>query len=205
MIQFLKINFFRAVVLYWIFGAILILFTEKLFLHKYINGFNTYFLDLITPFATHIGDGLFAIALAIGFYFLNKKNSILIALAFLISAGITQFLKQVLFSDAMRPMHYFKNDDCFHVVRGITLHTQNSFPSGHATTCFAIFSIIALIYSDKKRIQLLLFFSALFFALTRIYLSQHFFEDVYAGSFVGTLTACFIWYYKDRISFLKKF
>jgi membrane-associated phospholipid phosphatase len=202
--QFLRINFFKAQVLFWISGLILILSTDKLQLHKFLNGFNSHFLDLITPFATHIGDGLFAITLAIGYYFVDKKNSILITLSFLISAGITQFLKQVIFSDAMRPMHYFLHDDSVHIVRGVTLHTQNSFPSGHATTCFAIFSIIALIYSHNKRIQLPLFFCALFFALTRVYLSQHFFEDVYVGSIVGTLTTCIVWMFRNSFFASKK-
>ncbi len=202
--QYFKNNFFRGIILFWLVGGILILTTDKLTLHKCINGFNSNFLDLVTPFATHIGDGLFAIALSVLIFFFDKKNAVLLFLSFLISAGITQFLKQVVFSDAMRPMYYFQNDDCFHIVHGITIHTQNSFPSGHATTCFAIFGILTLIYSQKKYLEFLFFICVLFFSFTRVYLSQHFFEDVYAGSFVGTLTTCIVWQIKDKISFLKK-
>lgn len=196
--------FFWIILLFWILGFVLIMTTNQLELHKKLNGFNLSMLDLIVPYATHIGDGLFAILLVVFFFFFKKKHSLILLLSFLISSGITQFLKQVVFPNVMRPIHYFQNDDCFHLVKGVVMHSQNSFPSGHATTCFAIFTSLAMFSLDNLRLQALLAISAILFALTRVYLSQHFLEDVLAGSFIGTITAFLVCQYLPRIDFVKK-
>jgi membrane-associated phospholipid phosphatase len=83
------------------------------------------------------------------------------------------------------------------------MFTQNSFPSGHATTCFAIFTTFAFISRDNK-LRALLAVLAILFALTRVYLSQHFLEDVLVGSLIGTLTAVFIGLYMFNNRFLEK-
>ena len=196
--------FFWIIILFWILGFVLIMTTNQLELHKKLNGFNLSMLDLIVPYATHIGDGLFAILLVVFFFFFKKKNSLILLLSFLISSGITQLLKQVVFPNVMRPIHYFQNDDCFHLVKGVVIHAQNSFPSGHATTCFAIFTTLVLFWKENLRLQAIFAICAILFALTRVYLSQHFLEDVLAGSFIGTFTALLIGIYLPETRFIKK-
>jgi membrane-associated phospholipid phosphatase len=199
-----KSIFFWIILVFWIFSFILIINTNQLELHKKLNGFNSSILDSIVPYATHIGDGLFAILLVVFFFFFKKKYSLILLFSFLISSGITQFLKQVIFPNIMRPFHYFQNDDCFHFVKGVIMHTQNSFPSGHATTCFAIFTTLFLFCKENLRLQAIFALSAILFALTRVYLSQHFLEDVLAGSFIGTFTALVIGIYLPENRFIKK-
>jgi membrane-associated phospholipid phosphatase len=196
--------FFWFVLLFWIIGLILVLNTNALELHKILNGFNHFFLDIMVPIATHIGDGLFAVLVVVIFYFISKKKSLIILITFLVSSGIAQFMKHIIFPEAMRPMHYFQNDDCFHLVPGVVLHTQNSFPSGHATTCFAIFTTFALFWRLNHKLEALFATCAILFALTRVYLSQHFFEDILAGSFIGTVTAFLVWNYLPKIRFVEK-
>ena len=178
--------------------------TNQLELHKQLNGFNSSFLDTIVPYATHIGDGGFAILLVLILFFVNKKHSLILLFSFLISSGITQLLKQVVFPNVMRPIHYFQNEEGFHLVKDVVMHTQNSFPSGHATTCFAIFTTLVLFWKENLRLQAIFAISAILFALTRVYLSQHFLEDVLAGSFIGTITALRVCQYLPRIDFVKK-
>ncbi len=196
--------FFWIVLLFWIFGFILIINTDQLELHKKLNGFNASFLDIIVPYATYIGDGTFAILLVVILFFVNKKHSLILLFSFLISSGITQLLKQVVFPHVMRPIHYFQNDDWFHLVKGILMHTQNSFPSGHATTCFAIFTTFALFWRRDKLLQTIFAISAILFSLTRVYLSQHFLEDVLAGSFIGAITALLIGIYLPETNLVRK-
>ena len=196
--------FFWIILLFWILGFVLIINTNQLELHKKLNGFNFSMLDLIVPYATHIGDGLFAILLVVFFFFFKKKYSLILLFSFLISSGITQFLKQVVFPNVMRPIHYFQNDDSIHLVSGVVIHSQNSFPSGHATTCFAIFTTLFLFWKENLRLQAIFVLSAILFALTRVYLSQHFLEDVLAGSVVGTFTALVIGIYLPENRFVKK-
>jgi membrane-associated phospholipid phosphatase len=196
--------FFWIIILFWVLSILLILTTNQLELHKILNGYNNSILDSFVPYVTYIGDGLFAILLVVFLFFFNKKHAVILLLSFLLSSGITQFLKQVIFPNALRPIHYFQNDDCFHLVKGIVMHTQNSFPSGHATTCFAIFTTFALIWKRNQRLQVFCAICAILVALTRVYLSQHFLEDVFVGSLIGTLTAYFICVYVPEIGFVKK-
>ena len=196
--------FFWIILLFWILGFILITNTDQLELHKKLNGFNSSILDSIVPYATNVGDGFFAIALVVILFFVNKKYSLILLLSFLISSGIAQFLKHVVFPNVMRPIHYFQNDACFHLVKGVIMHSQNSFPSGHATTCFAIFTTLVLFWKENLRLQAIFAICAILFALTRVYLSQHFLEDVLAGSFIGTFTALVIGIYLPETRFIKK-
>lgn len=196
--------FFWIIILFWILGFILIINTDQLELHKKLNGFNASILDVIVPYATYIGDGIFAILLVVILFFVNKKHSLILVLSYLISSGITQFLKQVVFPTVMRPFHYFQNEEGFHLVKDVVMHTQNSFPSGHATTCFAIFTTFALFWKQNQSLQALFAFCAIAFALTRVYLSQHFLEDVLAGSLIGTITALVIGIYLPKTNLVKK-
>lgn len=196
--------FFWITILFWTLGLIFIINTDQLELHKNLNGFSASVLDFIVPYATYIGDGVFAILLVVVLFFVNKKYSLILLLSFLISSGITQFFKQVVFSTVMRPIHYFHNEEGFHLVKDVVMHTQNSFPSGHSTTCFAIFTTFALFWKEDQRLQVLFALGAIFFALTRVYLSQHFLEDVIAGSFIGTITALVIGIYLPKTNLVKK-
>jgi membrane-associated phospholipid phosphatase len=196
--------FFWGVMVFWVTGFVLVVNTNQLELHKQLNGINNSFFDAVVPYATYLGDGFFAILLVVILYFVQKKYSIILLISFLISSGITQFLKQVVFPNAMRPMHYFQNDACFHIVQGVVMHTQNSFPSGHATTCFAIFTTFALVWRENQKLQALFLVASILLALTRVYLSQHFLEDVLVGSVIGTVTAVISSFYTPKISFVKK-
>jgi membrane-associated phospholipid phosphatase len=62
----------------------------------------------------------------------------------------------------------------------------NSFPSGHATTAFAI-AVTCSIFWPKYRVHLFLFAAVV--ALSRLVLSAHYLSDVLAGACIGSLTA----------------
>jgi membrane-associated phospholipid phosphatase len=124
--------------------------------------------------------------------------------SFAISSLLVQFLKQVVFTDALRPFYYFRTYESFHFVKGVIMHTQNSFPSGHSTTCFAVFTSLAIFYEKNQKVQFFLSSCAILVSLTRVYLSQHYLEDVLAGSFIGAIVALLVGFYIPKISFLKK-
>jgi membrane-associated phospholipid phosphatase len=50
-----------------------------------------------------------------------------------------------------------------------------------------LFTFFAMNYATKWQTQILCFFGAFFFAFTRVYLSQHYFEDMFAGAMIGFL------------------
>lgn len=65
-----------------------------------------------------------------------------------------------------------------------------SFPSGHATTSFAIAYVLAHFYPIIE-VQLAVYAAASLIAVSRIHVAEHYPSDVLAGSLLGTLSAGF--------------
>jgi PAP2 superfamily. len=65
-----------------------------------------------------------------------------------------------------------------------------SFPSGHTFGAFGLCLLLSyLLPNDRKQYAWLFFLLAIGCGISRIYLGQHFFVDVWAGSLLGTLVA----------------
>ena len=185
--------FQQGIRIFWLIGIALILFTDKFDFHKKINSFHSPLLDFSFRYLTHLGDGLFAVILGLIIVIKNVRFGILIFVSYIGSALFTQLLKQVIFPHFNRPYFFFKNDSTFHFIENFNYHSHHSFPSGHATSCFAIFTILAYYFSSKITSQILFIILAIIVGLSRVYLSQHFFQDVVAGSMIGYFFAHFTW------------
>lgn len=164
-----------------------ILITTKVGSFHQINTARHALADQAFPYITHLGDGLFILLLA--FYFLLRKNIRLfagVAGGYLLSGLVVQVLKHTV--PALRPLAFFEAQGMqVPKVAGVVLHTQQSFPSGHTASAFAFFVFIALIRAHRGSAWLLL--PAFLVGYSRIYLSQHFTTDVWAGACIGTLVA----------------
>jgi len=153
-------------------------------LHLFVNQFNTPFQDVFFKYYTNFGDGLFAIIiLIILLFFINFRDFFIGLATFLISGILSQVLKKIFFSDQLRPSKCFDSNE-LHYVKGVVLHSFNSFPSGHSTTAFAIFLFLAYVIKNKF-VQVVFAIMACLTAYSRVYLSQHFFIDVAAGGVIG--------------------
>lgn len=191
--------------LFWFGGMVVILLTDKYELHKKLNSLGTGLLDLVMRFYTHLGDGVFAIALGLLFMIKNIRFGLLIIISYVSSAIIAQLLKQVVFTNFHRPYYYFKEDETFRLIENFTYHSHHSFPSGHATSCFAVFTLLAYFFEEKKHYQLLFAFLAISVAFSRVYLSQHFLQDIIAGSMIGYFSAHLCWILlQDKLSKLDR-
>lgn len=179
----------------WVIGAALVLLQDKLVLHLKINAQGHPFIDAMASWLTHIGDGLFLLFMAVIFLFIRLKTALILFLSFIVSAGIVQLLKHTLFADMKRPYFYFENDSSFRVMEDFTYFTENSFPSGHATSCFVLFTIMAFHFQRNYLLQLVFVSAAVLIAFTRVYLSQHFMQDIIAGSIIGVIISQILWTY----------
>lgn len=74
--------------------------------------------------------------------------------------------------------------------------TYSSFPSGHTTTVFAVFTYLSLLFPKYIYIW---FIFAITVAFSRVLDSDHFISDIMAGILVGTISSIFI-YSKMRTS-----
>ena len=99
-------------------------------------------------------------------------------------------MKHFVFGETPRPYKYFTEIKPYvlHYVDNVDMNMVNSLPSGHSSAGFAMCLSIAMIYKSRK-IDNLMFLMAFAIGLSRIYLSQHFFEDVFMGSMIGVLSA----------------
>jgi membrane-associated phospholipid phosphatase len=155
-------------------------------LSLFVNGFNNPVLDVFYNYLTDFGDGFFAAAIVVILFFAKRKYVIDSILCFTLPALVTQVLKRLVFSDHYRPSIRMKDVLELHYVPGVNMHSMHSFPSGHTTSAFAVFLFLALITSNKK-LGLLYLIIAVFIGISRIYLLQHFYEDVLVGSLIGTV------------------
>ena len=180
-------NFITLYALFFCIAVPVILMSDKMQLHLFFNkavnpSFNTFFNRI-----TYIGDGLFVLFVVFVCLFLNARKSLTILVAYALSAGFTQGIKYAFFGDADRPTLVFEQQHIpLKVVEMLEeeQHIHHSFPSGHATTAFALFFCLGFL-SQKKALQVIYFLLALTVAFSRVYLSQHFFEDITAGSFIA--------------------
>ena len=137
-----------------------------------------------------IGDGIFASSAMIG------------------SALSTQILKHII--NAPRPLTWFginMPDVELPLVEGVRMNSWFSFPSGHTTSFFALAFVVSILFTKSQEprdkristiVQITLFILAAIGGYSRIYLSQHFTLDVYAGILVGTLITivCYTVFYR---------
>jgi membrane-associated phospholipid phosphatase len=166
-------------------------------IHLWINGQNTDFFDWFFRHITFLGDGLFIIFPAIILLFFSLRHFVFLVTAYFSTGIFVQLLKRLLFQDVMRPAKLFEGNS-LHLVDGINQLSGRSFPSGHATSAFALFLCLALILQNRK-LKLLCFILAGLVAFSRVYLSQHFLIDIYAGSIIGCIGAVgfFALFYRD--------
>ena len=174
----------------WAFLALLILtspllFIEKEFLNLWLNQYHNSFLDAFFKYVTYLGDAWLLLPL---FIFALRRNYFL-SLVLFVSTVFESLLVQVVlkngfFSDIVRPIKYISQSELLHRVEGVTVHSLHSFPSGHAQTAFLIFTFLALFCKRRAMAYVLIFVAALV-SLSRVYLLQHFFVDIWVGSLIG--------------------
>ncbi len=178
-------------------GGILLLLVSKVEGHLFVNSLHTSFLDFFFTYYTHVGGGTFVVVatIAISLLVWKRFGAAILVLGLtnlLFVAAITQSLKHLIFSDALRPVAFIGRK-FLHTVPDVELHTSNSFPSGHTAAGFAFFAFVALLFGKKWWIQLAFGFAAILVGYSRIYLSQHFLEDAVLGGTLGL--ACFLFSY----------
>ncbi len=204
MIELIKKNFsFISIYLVFALGVVFLILTKgKLDAQLYANQFYSSFFDHTFFWSTKIVEW-FAIVVIIGvLLFKGAKFAINGILIYSLTALITFLLKRLLFFDEPRPFSVLNELRLLPSEFGLNQLTSHSFPSGHTTAAFTLFCYLTLISSNKK-LGYLFGIIAVFIAYSRVYLSQHFFEDILAGASIG-MAATFVFYFIfEKITFGK--
>ncbi len=178
---------------------------EEIFL--YINSRHSASGDLFFPVITYLGGGVLSLFVGlISMFLLNFRKAIIVVTSFLLSGAVVQLLKRLVFNDEFRPIKYFEGIQEIYIIPGMDVHQFYSFPSGHSATIFSLCCFVALIISAESRMKsalmaLMLFLIALLVAISRIYISQHFFGDIYVGSAIGVIVTLLVFKYLNSSRF----
>ncbi len=161
-----------------------------------MNPYHSEFFNQIFIWTTILGDGIFVIALAIILFFLRRRFlSLMILSSYLLSGIIAQVLKYFIIE--ARPALYLEKTNYPHFIDEVTLHNFHSFPSGHTASAFALAAVLSFAVKDEKYSILFLLIATLV-GYSRIYLGQHFMDDVLAGSVIGVLSSIICWIYFEK-------
>lgn len=180
-----------------ILGAAVLAINTKIELHLSFNSFHSPFFDVFFYYVTYLGDGVMALLTVIILCTIKYRYAVIVGVSNFIASVITQILKQTVFAEMVRPKKFFEGIHDLYFIPGVENHFHNSFPSGHSTCAFSLYFALALIVKNKT-LKLSLFFIALIVGFSRVYLSQHFFEDVYAGSLIGIVITLIVYYFIQK-------
>lgn len=177
-----------VIAFYWIMT------TSKLDQMKWINAFSNPGGFQFFYYITLSAEGTVWTVLICLLLFIRFDWAIIAILSVTISSLFTQFLKLSVFPDFLRPIAFFK-DQPYHweLMNGLFMNEYNSFPSGHTTSAFASYTLIAIMVKNKKA-GFLFITLAFLTGFSRPYLFQHFPEDVLAGAVIGSLSSVLIFY-----------
>lgn len=183
--------FFAGFLFFIACSGFLLLFFGKNELFLLQNALHHPTADALTPWLTHLGDGLFAFAVFLILLLLNYRSALTALFCFTVVLLLIQAGKQLVFDDALRPAAYFAAlGQEIRLIEGVKIHARNSFPSGHSASAFVLFTFLAMHFQNKRWGPFLLI-AAVLIAYTRIYLAQHFMGDVLAGACIGAGVALF--------------
>ena len=177
-----------------------LLVVPKAELHLALCQPHTRFLDVVIPSFTNLVDWLpYLVVLLLLFY--RAGWATFLASNLLLSTLIVQPIKHILC--APRPLTWFAEnmpDVSLPLVEGVRMNYWLSFPSGHTTTFFVLFfSLSIILYAEnikgKNILSFLCFLCASFGAYTRIYLSQHFALDIFAGILIAVCSTLVLYFF----------
>lgn len=172
-------------------GILVILLTDQRNLFLQINRIHSPAADVFFSYFTWIGNGVIFGIVCVILLFRKLSDGILATASLALSSILAQVLKKVFFPGFHRPLKWFAPEE-IHMVEGLKHHLHHSFPSGHSCSVFALCFLLTLLIPDRKW-GFVLAFIALLGGYSRIYLAQHFFEDVYAGAWLGVLSTLIVY------------
>ena len=182
MISLFKRPFILLSILFLLFSAPLFLY-DKDVLNILIANHSSKHLSYFFFTFTKMGEGIFIAIISILLLFRHVGKATYLILSVVCSSIICQIIKHSM--NIPRPKLFMENFEIISKYCFWEIHSWLSFPSGHTTAAFALFCSISFIFNNRS-LAIICFLSALGVGLSRVYLLQHFFIDIYIGTIIGT-------------------
>ncbi len=199
-----KLFYILSVVLLVVLATLMCLY-DKGTLHLMLCDHHTAAGDVFFPAYTQLAEwGFYVVAILVMFYKLGWGCFMLVSNW--VAGGLGQIIKHI--AQAPRPVTWFAQhypEIQLPAIEDVPFKEWNSFPSGHTITFFCLFLVLTMIIEEiilqrsgrsaKRSFSVSglagiamsagLFCLATLGAYSRIYLSMHFVEDVFAGIILG--------------------
>lgn len=194
-------GFYAPFLLALLSGGIMLLFFDKGEEVVFVNRLHSPLLDFVFYYGTSLGNGLLYLAVAAGLLWKNFRHAAIAFVCFALTGVLVQLLKKIVFPEMLRPAVLLA-DEPLHFVEGVKIFKQYSFPSGHTAMAFSLFCLLSQLMRPRW-MSLLFILMALTVGISRIYLVQHFFTDVYFGALLGVGVTSGVWFWFAKNSLLK--
>ena len=183
-------SFKRGAILTLVAGLMLVVISFLIGKNEFFLALNNdggTFADTFFTYCTNLGDGILWVPFILFFIFYKQKLLPLVISAMLISTLFVQISKNYIYPDEARPTKAITQQVVIHTVKGVEVHSTNSFPSGHTTTVFCIF-LLGCLFTPSITFLIIGFILAILTAYSRIYLAQHFPLDAGAGMITAVIS-----------------
>ncbi len=166
-----------------------------------LNPYHSGFTNFIFIYLTYLGDGFFCVGIGLLLFFFRKRFlGLMVLSSYAVSGIIAQVLKYYILE--ARPAVFLKDTSYKYFIDNVTLHNFHAFPSGHTASAFALAAVLSF-DAKNKNYSFLFLGGAFIVGYSRIYLAQHFIDDVLAGALMGMVSAVFCWIFFAKL-FSKK-
>lgn len=197
--QIIKRNglFFSVILLFFVGVTIVLSQIEKGDFIVWFSDNRSLVGDYFFKYFTKVGEEwTYIVIILVAAWLKRYRLSAGVALVGVTVTIVSQLSKR--YFDHPRPALFFKDAGIFeslNLVEGVVLHNAHtSYPSGHTMSGFALFTLLALFMHDKRWGAMGMALIAIFIGISRIYLVQHFLEDIYLGGILGVIIGV-IWYW----------
>ena len=196
---FRSIYFFSVFIFLLITGSIILTICTKEEVTLWVNAHYFSFLDMLVLTVNEMGRAWFCVVFIFVILIWKGWRTALNG-AFCISGAVlvTTILKHLVFPGKPRPTLHFEGIADLRLLENVVQLQTETFPSGHTTAAFAMATFLALIISGKK-FHWFIPIIAVLVGYSRIYLSQHFITDVYAGMTIGVVFTTIIFLTMQKI------
>ena len=186
--------YFITYLIFLLAGLGIILLTNKGDAVLWFNARHSEAFDLFFSFWTKMGEEWPFIIAGIFMVFYQVRH----AMYMMLLGGMTMLVSFILklFFAHPRPAKFFSDQGIYQELNKVEFiqvsHGFTSFPSGHTMAAFAIFTFLAC-NTRSAVLKLILLGSAILVAVSRMYLLQHFLQDVCLGSVCGIVIALIVY------------
>jgi len=190
-------SFFVGFFLFVILCCFILFFYSKADGFYLLNPYHSQLTDFIFIYLTYIGDGFFCIGIGLLLLLFRKRFlGLMVLSSYAISGIIAQVLKYYILE--ARPAVFLKDTSYKYFIENVTLHNFHAFPSGHTASAFAMAAVLSFALKNKRYAMFYLA-GAIIVGYSRIYLAQHFIDDVLAGALIGFISAIFCWLFFNKL------